>query len=113
MNQNPTARRRSLVPRRGRETSLIPNYLVLALLLVFALGPMVILAFISLKSRAAIGRNPLGPPRTWRWENYPDAWEVGEFALTLRNTGVLVSLTVVGVLVLGGLAAYSLAKLDL
>jgi raffinose/stachyose/melibiose transport system permease protein len=106
-------RRRAIGLRRRRETSLIPNYLVLTLLLVFALGPMVILAFNSLKSRAEIGRNPLGPPQTWRWENFPDAWEVGNFALTLRNTGVLVSLTVVGVLFLGGLAAYSLAKLDL
>jgi raffinose/stachyose/melibiose transport system permease protein len=105
--------RRAIRLRRGRETSLIPNYLVLTLLLVFALGPLAILAFNSLKSRAEIGRNPLGPPRTWRWENFPDAWDVGNFALTLRNTGVLVSLTVVGVLFLGGLAAYSLAKLDL
>jgi raffinose/stachyose/melibiose transport system permease protein len=114
MNLNPSlGRRRGIGPRRGRETSLIPNYIVLTLLVVFALGPMVILAFNSLKSRAEIGRNPLGPPRTLVLENYPNAWDVGNFALTLRNTGVLVSLTVVGVLFLGGLAAYSLAKLDL
>ena len=114
MNVNPSlARRRGTMPRRGRETSLVPNYVVLTLLVVFALGPMVILGFNSLKSRAEMGRNPLGPPNSLVFENYPNAWDVGNFALTLRNTGILVTLTIVGVLLLGGLAAYSLAKLDL
>ena len=43
----------------------------------------------------------------------PDAWKVGNFSTTTRNSGILVALTVIGVLVLGGMAAYSLAKLDL
>ncbi len=103
----------SLPRRRGRETNQLPNHLVLGLLVLFALGPMVILAFNSLKSRAEIGRNPLGPPTGFVWENYPRAWEVGNFALTLRNSGLLVAVTVAGVLLLGGMAAYSLAKLDL
>src|SRR5262245_51737090 len=112
MNLNPSLGRRGIGSRKRRETSLIPNYLVLMLLVVFALGPMVILAFNSLKSRAEMGRNPLGFPRDLVWDNYPNAWDVGNFALTLRNSGILVTLTVAGVLVLGGLAAFSLAKLD-
>ena len=63
---------------------------------------MVILAFNSLKSRAEIGRNPLGPPHSFIWENYPDAWDVGNFSTTMRNSGILVALTVAGVLFLGG-----------
>ena len=95
---------------RGR---LIPNYVVLTLLTVFALGPIVILGFNSLKSRPEAGRNPLGIPRTFLWENYPEAWRVGNFTNTVQNSGILVALTVIGVLVLGGMAAYSLAKLNL
>ena len=98
---------------RGREVSLAPNYIILAALMVFALGPLLILAFNSLKSRAEIGRNPLGPPRSAVWENFPNAWDVGNFALTTRNSGILVVATVAGVLLLGGMAAYSLPKLDL
>ncbi len=100
---------------RSRRTSLafLPNYVVLTLLAIFALGPLVILGFNSLKGQAEIGHNPLGWPRDIIWQNYPDAWRVGNFATTMQNSGILVGITVLGVLVLGGMAAYSLAKLDL
>jgi raffinose/stachyose/melibiose transport system permease protein len=102
-------------PRKGRRFGFgfLPNHVVLTLLAVFALGPLVILGFNSLKGRAEIGRNPLGFPREFLWQNYPDAWRIGNFSTTLQNSGILVAITVVGVLVLGGMAAYSLAKLNL
>jgi raffinose/stachyose/melibiose transport system permease protein len=99
--------------RTGREQTLAPNYIVLALLLVFASGPLLVLAFNSLKTQAELGRNPLGPPQSFMWENFPKAWDMGNFAVTTRNSGILVVGTVIGVLLLGGMAAYSLAKLDL
>ena len=98
---------------RRREASLTPNYIILIILVAFAMGPLIVLSFNSLKTTAEIGRNPLGPPESFVWENFPKAWDVGNFAATTRNSGILVAGTVVGVLVLGGMAAYSLAKLDL
>ncbi len=91
----------------------VPNYIVLTLLGIFALAPLVILAFNSVKSSAEIGRNPLGFPGEFIWRNYTEAWQVGNFSTTLQNSGILVALTVAGVLALGGMAAYSLAKLNL
>jgi raffinose/stachyose/melibiose transport system permease protein len=102
----------SWIRRRGG-FGIIPNYVVLLLLLVFALAPLVILAFNSVKSPAEIGQNPLGFPGEFIWRNYTEAWQLGNFSTTLRNSGVLVVLTVTGVLILGGMAAYSLAKLNL
>jgi len=99
--------------RRGRELSFVPNYVVLVLLLIFSLGPLVIMAFNSVKSRTEIGDNPLGWPRDFAWGNYSRAWDVGNFSTTTVNSALLVAGTVVGVLLLGGMAAYSLAKLDL
>ncbi len=99
--------------RGRRELSLTPNYIILMLLLAFAAGPLLVLGFNSLKTPAEIGQNPLGPPQSFVWENFPRAWEVGNFATTTRNSGILVIGTVLGVLVLGGMAAYSLAKLNL
>jgi raffinose/stachyose/melibiose transport system permease protein len=96
----------------GRQPSPVPNHVILLLLTLFQLGPLLILVFNSLKTRADLGRNPLGPPQELIWENYPRAWDVGNFATTTRNSGVLVVGTVIGVLALGGLAAYSLAKLN-
>ncbi len=98
--------------RTRRESSQVFNYVVITLLLLFALGPLAVLGFNSLKSVAELGLNPLGPPRTIHLENYPQAWEVGNFATTMRNSAILVVATVTGVLVFGGLAAYSLARLN-
>jgi raffinose/stachyose/melibiose transport system permease protein len=99
--------------RTKRRESLAPNYIVLILLVAFAAGPLLMIAFNSVKSAAEIGRNPLGLPQQFVWQNYPEAWKVGNFALTMRNSLVLVAITVVGVLVLGGMAAYSMAKLNM
>lgn len=102
-----------IVQRLRRRMALLPNYAVLLLLVLFALGPLAVLAFNSLKSPAEVGLNPLGPPREMLWENYPNAWTIGNFSTTTRNSAILVVGSVVGVLALGGMAAYSLAKLNL
>jgi raffinose/stachyose/melibiose transport system permease protein len=95
----------------GREASRVPNYIVVCVMLVFALGPLVILFFNSLKGTAELGMNPLGFPRTLVFQNYPDAWVQGGFARTMRNSAFLVVMTVSFTLFLCGLAAYSLARL--
>ncbi len=67
---------------RRREASLAPNYIVLIILLAFAIGPLVVLSFNSLKTTAEIGRNSLGPPESLVWQNFPKAWDIGNFATT-------------------------------
>jgi len=87
--------------------------MILSLFVIFALGPIIVLIFNSVKGSAELGRNPLGPPREVIIENYPDAWETGNFSTTVRNSLIIVTGTVSGVLLFGGMAAYSLAKLKL
>lgn len=99
--------------RTRREPSKIPYYVVLVLLALFALGPLVVLAFNSLKASAEIGRNPLGPPLSPVFQNFPDAWTQGNFASTMLNSTILTVGTVVGVCVIAGMAAYALDRLDL
>jgi raffinose/stachyose/melibiose transport system permease protein len=101
----------SRIFKSGREPSQAVNHIVIILMLIFALGPVVILGFNSLKGTAELGLNPLGPPKNFVWENYPNAWVEGNFAITMRNSAFLVVVTVVSVLSLGGMAAYSLARL--
>ena len=96
-----------------REPSKIPYYLILGILALFALGPLVVLAFNSLKTSAELGRNPLGPPRSPVFENFPTAWVQGNFATTMVNSAILTIGTVVGVCVIAGTAAYALDRLDL
>lgn len=105
-------RPKTLGRRRRNRWQLAPNYALLVLLTVTALGPVLVLAFNSLKSEADIGRNPLGPPATFLWQNYVRAWEIGGFATTSLNSLFLVIGTVLLVLLLTGPAAYSIAKLQ-
>jgi len=98
-------------PSPRRLNSLVPNYLIIILLVIFAIVPMLILVFNSLKSPADAGRNLIGFPEKIIFGNYPRAWEVGDFSTTVPNTLILVVGTVMGTLLLGGMAAYSIAKL--
>ena len=100
-------------PGSRRAQSLIPNYVILGILLLFAIGPLVILTFNALKGKSELAKNPLGPPQEILFSNFAKAWDVGNFSVTTRNSSILVAGTVIGVLVLGGMAAYSLAKLRL
>jgi raffinose/stachyose/melibiose transport system permease protein len=99
--------------RQRREPSKIPYYVILILLALFALGPLVIMVFNSLKSSAEIGRNPLGLPLSPVFENFPAAWTQGDFSTTMVNSTILTVGTVVGVCIIAGTSAYAMARLDL
>jgi raffinose/stachyose/melibiose transport system permease protein len=99
--------------RQRRAQSTLPNYIILVLLTLFALIPIGILLMNSVKSTPEISRNPLGFPQKVILENYSEAWTVGEYARTIRNSLVLTSGTILGTLTLAGLAAYALARLKL
>jgi raffinose/stachyose/melibiose transport system permease protein len=91
----------------------LPNHLVIVILVIIAIAPVLILVFNSFKNSAELSKNPLGAPKTFVFENYPEAWIQGGFSTTVMNSVFLVVTTVAGVLFLGGMAAYALAKLKL
>ena len=102
-----------LLGKKGRGKRLTINYIMIILLSAFALGPVLFVFMNSIKSSAEIGRNPLGWPKDPVWENFPKAWEYGNFSTTMRNSLILVVITVISVLILAGMAAYSISKLNL
>jgi len=112
ISKNQSDNQRFRLFKQRREPSTWPNYLVVTLMTAFALAPIIILFFNSLKGTAEIGLNPLGYPRTLVFENYPNAWEQGGFATTMGNSAFLVVATVILQLTLSGLAAYALARLN-
>jgi raffinose/stachyose/melibiose transport system permease protein len=100
--------------RTRRTTSLVPNYVILTALVLFSLLPLTLLISNSLKSDTEVTSNPLGLPTSGiHWQNYPNAWRDANFSVTMRNSIILAGGAIAGVLVISGLAAYSLAKLDL
>jgi raffinose/stachyose/melibiose transport system permease protein len=99
--------------RTSREPSKVSYYAVLVALAFFALTPLVVLGFNALKTSAELGRNPLGPPHSPDFSNFPKAWELGNFAVTMRNSAIIMVGTVIGVCIIAGMAAYALSRLDL
>jgi raffinose/stachyose/melibiose transport system permease protein len=87
--------------------------MLLIILALIALGPLVVLAFNSLKSKAEIGRNPLGLPLSPVFGNFPAAWTQGDFSTTMVNSIILTGGTIVGVCIIAGTSAYAMARLDL
>jgi ABC-type glycerol-3-phosphate transport system permease component len=77
---------------------------------VWLLFPMVWVAYSSLKSDAAIFREPLALPDALHTENYARAWGQAHFGAYFGNS-VLVTVASVGLIVwLGAMAAYALAR---
>ncbi len=95
--------------RRYGENLLI-NHVILVLLVLFAISPIAMILFNSVKTSVEIGRNPMGLPQSIHLENFSTAWEKGQFARTMGNSVFLVVWTVTAELILGGMAAYSLAR---
>ena len=97
---------------RSKERSklLVFNHAVLLILTAFAVIPLIVLTSNSLKTNLEIGQNPLGLPTTIVSENFPEAWDKGNFATTMGNSVIYVVVTIAAELVLGGLAAYALAR---
>ena len=74
-----------------------------------SLLPLVMAFFISFKTIPQFARVPFLPTLPLHWRNYLSAWEI--VRLFLFNSVFTSGLTVIGVLVLGSLAAYSFAIL--
>ncbi len=102
--------RRAELKSSERHKPLVLNHTILLVLVAFALMPMMVLAFNSVKSNADIGRNPLGLPQSIHLENFTNAWEEGGFATTIGNSVIFVVATVALELVMAGMAAYGLAR---
>lgn len=105
----PATRRRS---RRRRP----PSPLQLAMILVptawaaALVVPLFFALLIAFKSQSGYAQDPLGMPRQWLWGNFSAAWTQGNLADAFRNDAVVTVASVAGVVLLGSLAAYAIAR---
>ncbi|MCK6066118.1 MULTISPECIES: carbohydrate ABC transporter permease [Microbacterium] len=101
------------VARRSRRRPQVITWIILAILTVYALAPLLVFAFNSLKSAREIGSNPLGLPQAWNWDNFATAWEQARMGGALLNSGMIAIATGVGVAIIASMAAYAMTRLDL
>ena len=105
--------RTSASQERSWNLSTLPNYVVLIVLVIFALVPLYQLGVNSFKTRAQIGLDPFGLPEEWLVSNFTEAWERGKYATTMPNSIILTAFTILFVLIFAGMAGFALARLRL
>lgn len=90
--------------------STIIAYVALAIGVVFALGPLLLMALNAFKATPEIITSPLSLPAEIQWSNFTRAWDDARLGETMLNSAKVTAMTIVLVLVTGSGAAYVLAR---
>ena len=101
-----------MIVAKYRKSELVSNYTILSIFALFAILPLVLLFFNSIKPQEEFGINPLGFPSEIRLQNFSDAWILGGYAQIFYNSIKLVVGTLILCLSTSGLAAFSLSRLS-
>ena len=97
-----------MIVAKYRKYELVSNYFILSMFALFAILPLILLFFNSIKPQEEFGINPLGFPSEIRLQNFSDAWILGGYAQIFYNSIKLVVGTLILCLSTSGLAAFSL-----
>ena len=89
------------------------GHIVLIALALFQLFPLVTMLMNSFRTDKAIKNLPVALPEHFFLTNYRDAWVKGGYTVAYLNSIFVGAVVVLAVLTLGGLSAYSMAKLPL
>ena len=85
-------------------------YSLLVLYAAITLFPFFLSLVSSFKDLRELYASALALPGVWRWENYRIAWIQGNFSLYFKNSVYVTGLSIVGVLLIGSMASYILAR---
>src|SRR5690554_3256769 len=89
------------------------TYLLLFLVLLIMIGPYFWMFFSAFKSLPEIhAYPPTLLPEEWRWHNFAEAWELGNFSRYFVNTIIIAGVSSLTNLLLGSMAAYAFARLQ-
>ena len=95
--------------RRYTPRTLAGEIVMLAICVVFFI-PLYFLVISSFKTQAEIARSPLGLPNSINFENYGRALDGIDFFRHFYNSILITSISVVLIVVLGSMAAYTIAR---
>jgi len=94
--------------RQSRSRS-VTSTAIAGFLSLFAVVPLLWVVTTSLRTKPEILREPLGLPSALNWQNYAEAWTVGNFSQYFVNSLLVAIPTVFGVLALSLFAGYAFA----
>ncbi len=90
----------------------IVKYVFLFGMLLFALVPLLQVFIYSFRSSRVVKTMPLGLPKQWVFNNYPETWQIGGYGQAYINSLLIAAVVIVVVLAVAGLGAYSISKLE-
>ncbi len=83
---------------------------VLGLYTLYAIGPLLWLAAMSLRTTAEINVDHYGLPDVFQWRQYRQAWVNSSYEIYFWNSVVVVGAAVAALTVIGAMAAYCIAR---
>ena len=90
----------------------IVKYVFLFGMLLFALVPLLQVFINSFRSDREVKTMPLGLPKQWVFNNYPETWQICGYGQAYINSLLIAAVVIVVVLAVAGLGAYSISKLE-
>lgn len=90
----------------------VVKWVFLVLMALFAVIPLLQVLINSFRSDSEVKLMPIGLPKEFTLQNYKDTWQIGEYGIAYINTLLIAAFVIVAVLVIVGLGAYALSKLE-
>jgi raffinose/stachyose/melibiose transport system permease protein len=97
-------------PPLGRRLTRAGRHVLLTVVCIVILFPIVYMFLASFKSVEDFFAKPYGLPTTWEWQNYVRAWDEANVAVTLTNSVIVTTLSVLFSTTLAALASYGLSQ---
>ena len=86
------------------------TYVLAIAVAAISIGPVIYVILGGFRTTGQIAADPAGLPHPWVWSTYSNVLQNSKFWAQLRNSGVIAGSTTFGVVVLGVLAAFVLAR---
>ena len=104
----PAVRRRA---ERAPKTKRVLTHVVLVVYSAFAVGPIIITLFASLKSEPSFFSSPASFPTHFFFSNYSQAWAQGDLLVAFGNSVLVTAVAVLVSGTTGAMAAYAVVRL--
>jgi len=112
----PVATPQSTTPRRRRSSGLgragLPTYLIALVFIAVCIGPVLYIILGGFRTNAQITADPSGFPGPWETINYSAVLQSPIFWQQVWNSVICATLTALGVVILGLMASYVLARYE-
>lgn len=100
----------AIASRKRRQAHFL-YYIVMILISLGTFYPLIWLLLSSFRENRDIFSSPFALPEQINFQNWIDAWQIGNMSTYARNSVIVTALTLVGILLFASMAAFAFSKL--